>query len=382
MSPRRQRILALTGRSSLLPVVVEQLLEDCIRYGTLPFSVFARCAFVATSFLRSLVSRGALTSEQNDRYLRSIQTVAGEFVEDLDRCRSGALDPDLFLARYGHLRPGTYDINAPTYAERPDLYLGISRERASAPESTNGRTPETVGFPADRRQSIQALISESGFTFDVDQLNRFIARSIQLRESVKFEFTKNLSAALSLIGELGKYHGLSRDSLAFVPIERFLELANRNVSDDWIAATRATIDANRKRYELTCAINLPDLIFSERDVEVVALQARRPNFITQKRVVAASRVITTGEALDRVGDLAGCIVLIENADPGYDWLFTKGIGGLVTKYGGAASHMTIRCAEFGLPAAIGCGEQIFTQLAAAESIILDCAERRLKANAV
>ena len=54
-------------------------------------------------------------------------------------------------------------------------------------------------------------------------------------------------------------------------------------------------------------------------------------------------------------------VLLENADPGFDWIFTKNPAGLITKYGGVASHMSIRCAEIGLPAAIGCGESLFNR---------------------
>ena len=44
-------------------------------------------------------------------------------------------------------------------------------------------------------------------------------------------------------------------------------------------------------------------------------------------------------------NLKNKIILIENADPGYDWIFSHKIIGLVTKYGGANSHMTIRCSE-------------------------------------
>ena len=40
----------------------------------------------------------------------------------------------------------------------------------------------------------------------------------------------------------------------------------------------------------------------------------------------------------------------------HDYLFSKNIGGLITCYGGANSHMAIRCAELGIPAVIGCGE--------------------------
>ena len=60
--------------------------------------------------------------------------------------------------------------------------------------------------------------------------------------------------------------------------------------------------------------------------------------------------------------------MIESADPGYDWIFTHDIKGLITKYGGAASHMAIRCAEFNLPAAIGSGE-IFDDFSSGDKIL-------------
>ena len=69
--------------------------------------------------------------------------------------------------------------------------------------------------------------------------------------------------------------------------------------------------------------------------------------------------------------MKGVIALIPQADPGYDWLFGQGIAGLITMYGGANSHMAIRSAEFGIPAAIGVGEQLYKQLAQANELELD-----------
>jgi phosphohistidine swiveling domain-containing protein len=80
--------------------------------------------------------------------------------------------------------------------------------------------------------------------------------------------------------------------------------------------------------------------------------------------------LRNGTAPER--NIAGHIVLIESADPGFDWIFGHGILALVTKFGGVNSHMTIRAAEFDLPAAIGCGDQIFDRLARASSAELDC----------
>nr|AIE93127.1 Phosphoenolpyruvate synthase/pyruvate phosphate dikinase [uncultured marine thaumarchaeote AD1000_31_G03] len=71
------------------------------------------------------------------------------------------------------------------------------------------------------------------------------------------------------------------------------------------------------------------------------------------------------------------ILLIENADPGFDWIFTKNPAGLITKYGGVASHMAIRCAEMALPAAIGCGEIIFSRLVSSSKIELDCKNQQI-----
>ena len=71
-------------------------------------------------------------------------------------------------------------------------------------------------------------------------------------------------------------------------------------------------------------------------------------------------------------------MIIESADPGYDWIFSHGIAGLVTKYGGANSHMAIRSAEFGIPAAIGLGEVDYQQFRVARLLELDCAGRQLR----
>ena len=66
------------------------------------------------------------------------------------------------------------------------------------------------------------------------------------------------------------------------------------------------------------------------------------------------------------------IICIENADPGYDFIFNYNISGLITKYGGANSHMSIRCLEKDIPACIGVGENFFENLNYEKKIHLDC----------
>ena len=69
--------------------------------------------------------------------------------------------------------------------------------------------------------------------------------------------------------------------------------------------------------------------------------------------------------------------MVESADPGYDWIFSHGIGGFITKYGGANSHMAIRAAELGLPAAIGVGDKLFNKLSKSNKIKIDCVNHNI-----
>ena len=98
----------------------------------------------------------------------------------------------------------------------------------------------------------------------------------------------------------------------------------------------------------------------------------RSNFITQKRVTAPVVLCDDREKL------AGAIVCIPNADPGFDWLFAYPIAGLITAWGGANSHMAIRAGELGLPAVIGAGEVLYRRWSTADFLHLDCPGRRVE----
>ena len=77
-------------------------------------------------------------------------------------------------------------------------------------------------------------------------------------------------------------------------------------------------------------------------------------------------------------EIADKIVCIPNADPGYDWLFSHSISGLITAWGGSNSHMAIRASEMGIPAVIGAGENNYKIWSEAKLLYLDCAGRRVE----
>ena len=90
------------------------------------------------------------------------------------------------------------------------------------------------------------------------------------------------------------------------------------------------------------------------DVFAFHLPATQPNFITQRRVTAPVSTIE-----DPPEKFEGTILFIPSADPGFDWIFTRGIAGFVTQFGGVNSHMAIRARELDMPAVIGAGESLF-----------------------
>ena len=334
------------------------LLEDGKRYGTLPFAGLARAGFVAIQMLRSLVSVGVLSEADYDAFLASVSTISGQLAGD-----RAVLDKDDFLSRYGHLRPGTYDVLSPRYDEAPDLYFDWSQRVTPREES------EAFSMTLPQMREVTRLLTEHGLHPDPVGLFDFLQAGIELRELSKFHFTRNLSDALSLAAEFGEESGFSREDMAYCDIRALTELHVAAADPREVLA--ASIESGKQRYQETLAVSLPPVIASPDDVWAFEWPQTAPNFVTQKQVTALVR------GSDDKDQLAGAIVCIPNADPGFDWLFSYPIAGLVTAWGGANSHMAIRAAEQGLPAVIGCGELAYRRWSTAQRLYVDCAGRRV-----
>ena len=150
------------------------MLDLCISHGTIPFAAVARHGFIGVSFLKSLASIDVLEDVDVERFLRSIHTVAAEFIDDIAALHRDALSHEEFLGRYGHLRPGTYDITSFRYDEMPDDFLGEalhSHDAVSQFELT----------PAKKRR-IGELLARHELPLDPVGLFQYIAEAIRLRE--------------------------------------------------------------------------------------------------------------------------------------------------------------------------------------------------------
>ena len=87
----------------------------------------------------------------------------------------------------------------------------------------------------------------------------------------------------------------------------------------------------------------------------------RPTFIG-KGDFKARIYLFTNSSVDPSLLSSDTAICIENADPGFDFIFNYSFACLITCYGGANSHMAIRCAELGIPAIIGIGPSKYQSL--------------------
>lgn len=336
------------------------LIEDCKRYGTLPFAGLARAGFIAVQLLKSMVSEDIITEEENNRFMNDLETVGSSMRNDYLM-----MDKNDFLNKYGFLRPGTYDICSKRYDEEPELYFSWHHRGEYIPQKK-----DSFRLSLTQMEHIRKTIKKHGLGEDVLGLFSFIKGAIEWREKAKFIFTKSVSDILKYIGEWGEKEGFSREEMSYLDIRIVKDVYNGSVDEKEVISN--SITTGKKAFEEGEGIILPPLIVDEDTVKEFYYPDSQPNFITQNRV--SGDVISLDNDIDST-EIDNKILLIESADPGFDWIFSHEIKGFITKYGGANSHMAIRAGELNIPAAIGVGDRLYKSLNHAKIVEIDSPKR-------
>lgn len=338
------------------------LIEDCKRYGTLPFAGLARAGFIAVQLLKSMLSEKIINSAEYDAFMADIDTVGSKLKRDLNNISRRS-----FFKKYGHLRPGTYDITSKRYDEAQSVYFPEdSVKQKKKVEDTGGNFRLTL----PQLNAIRKELEKHNLSDDVLGLFSFIKAAIEGRESAKFTFTKSLSEILRLFSIWGSSYGFNAEDLAYADIG-IIKSAYGAATDEG-ELLKSSIEKGKKEYIKGQTLLLPPLIANADDVSRFFAPDAKATFITQKKVCSEIVKIQTNEE-----DIKGKIVLISAADPGYDWIFSHNIAGFITEYGGANSHMAIRAGELQIPAAIGIGEKLFKKMQEAKTVEIDAALQRL-----
>tara|TARA_Y100000741_G_scaffold274547_1_gene214504 strand:- start:211 stop:1347 length:1137 start_codon:yes stop_codon:yes gene_type:complete len=318
---RKQNLTNLNNRELLLKT--ELLLNECKSYGTIPFATMARLAFVASALLKSMLEQKIISSDEYYSIFSTVNSPMIEYQKDLHTLSKKHTSKKKFLEKYGHLRPGTYDITIKRYDENKIDMTTINLKK----EIKNNFRKNNL---------IDKTLKKYGLEFDFNQLINFIREALYYREKFKMEFTKNISESLEIILKVGEKMNFTREEISFLNIYSILNTKNKShIINNW----KKEIEKNKNIFMENEFLLLPPFINNLKNIFVIENFKSRPNFITKKSVTA--NLIQMNK--NKVQDVKGKIIVIENADPGFDWIFSKNPAGLITKYGGVASHMAIRC---------------------------------------
>ena len=303
-----------------------------------------------------------------ENFKSSLETITFKFIHDCNLLSKNLISFRKFKKTYGHLRPGTYDINSKNYLLfSKDFFIK---------KDVNIKKKRSFILNKSKIRKIESLLKKNNINFTLSEFFLYLKRGIEGREYSKFIFTKNVDLILKRISQIAKFKNLSKKQISFLSIKditdlNFIKLSKKKLLNK--------IKKKQSEYSTNLNIKLPILLIDPKGVDVIPFQVSSPNFIGNKKIISKIIYIDSKVNFKKV-DIDRKIVLIENADPGFDWLFNFEIKGLITKFGGANSHMSIRCNELKIPAAIGVGEKIFEDIKYNDQLILNCSLKKIEIN--
>tara|TARA_B100000963_G_C22633635_1_gene676328 strand:+ start:1082 stop:4099 length:3018 start_codon:yes stop_codon:yes gene_type:complete len=317
------------------------------------FARSARRAFIITSWLKSGLEKNIISKRAELGFYKSLNTISSDFIKDTSNKNKSK---DEIYFKYGHLRPSSYDIQSNCY-----LYRNINNQNLFIDNPNKDYDDDIKIWEKEKEELLLEIKNLLNFK-STNFVEKIMKDNVNLREKNKFEFTKLLSASLELIADYCQLIDISRYQASHISIQTFKDIAYSNngsgISKELILEEFNKNEIKRKIYEF---IYKPDIFINGNELLFDKSINCRPTYIGDK--ITESNVIKLKESQNSDHeDLENKIILIENADPGYDFIFGYKIKGLITMYGGSNSHMTIRCSELNVTAVIGVGHKVFSEI--------------------
>ncbi len=342
------------------------LISDCKKYGTLPFAGIARCAFISKAILDSLQKIDIVKSKDIEDFYLSINTISKKINQDYYKSKKNNKFK-AFLYNYGHLRPSTYSILTKNYKENYKNYFSKDFKKEIFNNKNNFK------FGTNKINEINKLFKKNGLEITFRQFLVFAKNSIENREYSKLIFTKSIDEIFKNLKKLAKEIDIDIKKFQHLDIDIILKSFNNLEQERLRKTISRNISINKESYKFSQSILSPDVISDSKNFYFFHNLNCKENYITKKTKIG--EIIELNKS-SNFKSVVNKIVLIENADPGFDFLFSYKIEGLITKYGGANSHMAIRCMELGLPAIIGVGDKIYEQFSKSKKIFIDCNNKK------
>ena len=342
------------------------LLEECKQNGTLPFAGLARCAFVANSIIKSFIDEKILTKEEKLNFYESFFNISNLINQGLININK-PLRKKEFFKRFGHLRPLTYSISSKNYEENFNIYFKNFATKKKVRR-------KKFDLSKINEKKINNFFKKNKINTDAKKFFYFAKKSTQYREYSKLVFTKSINEIFLNLIKLGKEININRYDLEFLTINKLIESYSNLSNSKLKKIFKKEILENKRNHKILFQIKMPDFIENHENIYMHEAINAKGNYITEKNTSGKIFKLNFKKKSIKINNK---IVFIENADPGYDFIFSHNLKGLVTKYGGPNSHMAIRCMELGIPAVIGIGENRYNSLLDSNFIELNCSLKRV-----
>ena len=93
------------------PSELKKLLYDIKLNGIIPFSIYARYAFIGKKFLISLKTKKIISDRSYFLLISSIDSIASNYINFKNKIGRNKKLKKKFYNYFYHLRPGTYDLS-------------------------------------------------------------------------------------------------------------------------------------------------------------------------------------------------------------------------------------------------------------------------------
>ncbi len=344
------------------------IVEDCKKFGSLPFAGIARVAFIYTKLIKTLKKNKYISERDYEVFYENCETVTNKMNIALSKIKNNQKKKYNFFKEYGHLRPLTYSITSKNYKE--NFYNYFSK-------IPNMKFKKKKKFLLDllKQKKINILFKKHKLNTNYKIFFEEAKKAIELRELAKFLYSKAINEIFNNLINLSKEIKIERNDLDYLSIKNLLNHYNNLDIQKLKKSLQLEIKKNKSDQKVLNLLQVPDFLDNIDDVYLKKDIIKEGNYITNNRV--AGKIINLHK-IKNYNFLEDKIVLLENADPGYDFIFSKKIKGLVTCFGGANSHMSIRCLELEIPAIIGAGSKNFKNISQSNYIQIDCKQNFFK----
>ncbi len=313
-----------------------------------PFSHHARLAFIYFSHLNNFVKNEVISESEKQNLLNNLNTISSQFSKSLHDLKNKKMSYKKFISIYGHVRPNNYDLYSKNIRDEGKEFIDFLIENLQKKDNHNIDTEDTL-------KKIDKYLYLQKYNFSSSEWHNLFEGSIISRENSKFMYSKAIDLTLN---QIKQNHNLDENKI-------------KNLNFEIFSKTGKIFYESENSY-----FELPDIITNSNDFLFFENLNTKPNFIGQSIVKGELSPISEKKN-QRYKDK---IILLPNADPGWDWILNLPIKGMVTKYGGPNSHMAIRASEKNITSVFGVGDDLFKELQNSNILEIDPLNKKLYLN--